>query len=89
MSGRPGAAYVGVPSNILFGPAPASSAEATTSGLHIPALGPNRLLRERIHADGAAVQEAAHLLAKAQRHAASYFEDCLLHLFCAWAVICC
>ena len=67
VSGRPGASYVGIPSNILFGPAHAESAEDSTSGLQIPALGPNRLLRERVHADGAAVQNAAQLLSKAQR----------------------
>lgn len=70
VSGRPGASYVGVPSNILFGPAPADSGEDSTSGLHIPTLGPNRLLRERVHADGAAVQAAAELLSKAQRYLA-------------------
>ena len=67
VSGRPGASYIGIPSNILFGPAPEGSAQDTTSALHIPSLGPNRLLRERIHANGAAVQEAAQLLSKAQR----------------------
>ncbi|DBA69706.1 hypothetical protein WJX79_006063 [Trebouxia sp. C0005] len=67
VSGRPGASYIDIPSNILFGPAHHGSAEETTSSLHIPALGPNRLLRERPHADGAAVEQAAQLLAKAQR----------------------
>ncbi|KAL0038994.1 hypothetical protein WJX77_004453 [Trebouxia sp. C0004] len=67
VSGRPGASYIDIPSNILFGPAHQGSAEETTSSLQIPALGPNRLLRERPHADRAAVEQAAHLLAKAQR----------------------
>ncbi|KAL3141143.1 hypothetical protein ABBQ38_003493 [Trebouxia sp. C0009 RCD-2024] len=67
VSGRPGASYVGVPSNILFGAAPADAGEEGTARLHIPALGPNRLLRERGHADGATVQAAAQLLSKAQR----------------------
>ncbi len=67
VSGRPGASYIDIPSNILFGPAHQGSAEQTTSSLQIPALGPNRLLRERPHADGAAVEQAAQLLAKAQR----------------------
>ncbi len=67
VSGRPGASYIDIPSNILFGPAHQGSAEETTSSLQIPALGPNRLLRERPHADGAAVEQAAQLLAKAQR----------------------
>lgn len=56
-----------IPSNILFGPAPQGSAQDSTHGLHIPPVGPNRLLRERPHADGAAVEDAAQLLAKAQR----------------------
>jgi len=67
VSGRPGASYIDIPSNILFGPAHQGPAEETTSSLQIPALGPNRLLRERAHADGAAVEQAAQLLAKAQR----------------------
>ena len=37
-------------------------------GLHIPRVGPNRLLRECAHADGSAVEEAAQVLAKAQRY---------------------
>ena len=64
VSGRPGASYVDLPSNILMGPI---NQEQAQSSLQIPALGPNRLLRERPHADGAAVAQAAQLLANAQR----------------------
>ena len=73
VSGRPGAAYIDIPSNILFGPAHGGSAQNTASSLQIPTLGPNRLLRERPHADGAAVHEAAQLLANAQRYPFSSF----------------
>lgn len=65
MSGRPGASYVDLPSNILFGPVDQGQAQST---LQIPPLGPNRLLRERPHADGAAVAQAAQLLASAKRY---------------------
>ena len=64
MSGRPGASYVDLPSNILMGPIDQAQAHST---LQIPSLGPNRLLRERPHADGAAVADAAQLLASAKR----------------------
>ena len=39
----------------------------TTHGLHIPPVGPSRLLRERAHAGGTAIEEAAQLLARAQK----------------------
>ena len=64
VSGRPGASYVDLPSNILMGPI---NQEQAHSSLQIPALGPDRLLRERPHADGAAVAQAAQLLTSAQR----------------------
>ena len=82
VSGRPGAAYIDIPSNILFGPAHGGSAQNTASSLQIPTLGPNRLLRERLHADGAAVHEAAQLLANAQRYLFFFtftLGSCIMH----------
>lgn len=71
VSGRPGAAYVDLPSNILMGPMDQGQ---TPSTLQIPPLGPNRLLRERPHADGTAVADAAQLLASAKRCSALHFK---------------